>query len=80
MLLLSTALADKTGQTLKCYGSNGWKNLKSVKYKKEQCGSRCYFATSKDFFKLSKIVLIHWALRNYQITKVVLNFWALNNE
>ena len=55
-LFLSTALADlisdETGQTLKCYGSNGWKNLESVKFEKEQCGfSRCYAATSKNFFK-----------------------------
>ena len=47
-LLLSTALAD---ETLKCYGSDGWKNLESVKFEKEQCSySRCYAATSKDFF------------------------------
>jgi hypothetical protein len=59
MLLLRTALAVKTGQTLKCYGSNGWKNLESVKFEKEQCGfSRCFAATSKDFFKLTKIVLM----------------------
>ena len=51
ILLLSTALADETGQSLKCYGSDGWKNLESVKFEKEQCSySRCYAATSKDFF------------------------------
>ena len=47
-LLLSTSLAD---ETLKCYGSDGWKNLESVKFEKEPCSySRCYAATSKDFF------------------------------
>jgi len=42
-------ISDETGQTLKCYGSNGWKNLESVKFEKEQCGfPRCYAATISD--------------------------------
>jgi len=48
-LLLSTALAYEIGQSLKCYGSDGWKNLESVKFEKEQCSySRCYAATIFD--------------------------------
>ena len=62
-LLLATSIADpiplESGQTLNCYGSDGWKNLASVKSEEESCFSRCYGATGNE------MVLYIFFLLNY---------------